>query len=124
MRSTALPRRPTTRARARLVGTLLAGLLLALLSSPAARAADSGEVTGLSSGGNWEVLLRLLVPTVVLLLAIGALAALPRLLRRPRYRPGKPWSHDPLWFAAAEDPDRALAGVRPARRSGGASADW
>lgn len=98
--------------------------MLVLAAGTPAWADDSGAVTGLSSGSNWEVLLRLLVPTVVLSAVIALLAALPRLLRRPRYRPGKPWPHDPLWFAGAENPERALAGVRPTRRSGGASADW
>lgn len=107
----------------RLIGTLLVAVLV-LIPVSASWADDSGAVTGLSSGSNWEILLRLLVPTVVLMALVGGLAALPRLLGRPRYRPGKPWSHDPLWFAGPENPERVLAGVRPARRSGGASADW
>lgn len=101
---------------------LLAVLVLAA-SGSAAWADDSGEVTG-GSLSNWGILLRLLWPTLAGIVIISGLAALPRLLRRPRYRPGKPWSHDPLWFAGAENPERALAGVRPVRRSGGASADW
>ena len=105
-------------------GGLLTALLIVSASSSVAWAGDSGEVTGLSTGSNWNILLRLLIPTLILLAVISLLAALPRLLRRPRYRPGKPWPHDPLWFAGAENPERALAGVRPARRSGGASADW
>lgn len=107
-----------------MLGCLFAATLWALGTGSAAWADDSGEVTGVSSGGNWSIVLRLLVPTVTALLVISLLAALPRLLRRPRYRPGKPWSHDPLWFAGAENPERALSRVRPERRSGGASADW
>lgn len=98
---------------------------LVLASGSVAWAGDSGEVTGgLSSGSNMNLLMRLLVPSIAALVVISALAAAPRLVRRPRYRPGKPWSHDPLWFAGAENPERALSGVRPVRQSGGASADW
>ena len=52
-------------------------------------------------------------------------AALPSMLKRPRYRPGRPWKHDPLWFNGPDDPDAAVAKARPgASGRGGASAEW
>jgi hypothetical protein len=116
---------PARRRTARIVGSvLIAAPLTVVLTASAAWADDSGDVTNVSSGSNWHIFLRLLLPTVVLLVAISVLAALPRLLRRPRYRPGRPWPHDPLWFAGPETPERALASARPLRGTGGASANW
>lgn len=106
-----------------MLGSVLGAVLFVVAAGSAARADDSGAVAG-DSLSNWDILMRMLIPTLIGLVVISALAALPRLLRRPRYRPGKPWSHDPLWFAGAKNPERALAGVRPSRRSGGASAEW
>lgn len=77
-----------------------------------------------SLGAGMTILLFVIVPLAIFG-TIGLLAALPSLLRRPRYRPGKPWDHDPLWFAGPDDPDDALARVRPGRTAkGGASAEW
>lgn len=46
--------------------------------------------------------------------AIASLVLLPGLVRRPRYRPGQPWSHEPVWYCPhpqALDPEtRALVG--------------
>ena len=94
-----------------------------LTAVPAFAAKDTGEFrdTGLSLA---DVLLRFVLLPLALLLGIGLLAALPRLLRRPRYRPGRPWDFDPVWFAGPDDPDGALALARPRRGTGGASADW
>lgn len=69
-------------------------------------------------------MLRIGLITVGLFVVISLLAALPRLLTRPRYRPGKPWPYDPLWFAGPENPDAALSGARALRGTGGASGDW
>ncbi len=97
--------------------------VLLLLATPAAAADDSGEVTdtGLTVTHGW--LLYVGIP-VALFAVIALLAALPRLIHRPRYRPGRPWPHDPLWFAGPEEPDAALAGARPLPGTGGASGDW
>ena len=72
-----------------------------------------------------------MVIVIYVLIPLGAFAviaffsALPSMLRRPRYRPGKPWRHDPLWFGAPDDPDAALRTARPgATARGGASAEW
>lgn len=97
--------------------------LSTVLTALPAAAQDSGEFsdTGLSLG---DVLLRFVLLPLGLLLGIALLAAIPRLLRRPRYRPGRPWNFDPVWFAGPDDPDGTLALARPQRGLGGASADW
>jgi hypothetical protein len=70
------------------------------------------------------ILLFVVLPLAVFL-AIATLAALPSLLKRPRYRPGKPWEHDPLWFAGPDDPERAIArALAGVSAKGGASAEW
>ncbi len=57
---------------------------------------------------------------VVLLVVVGGLR------HRPRYRPGRPWDFDPIWFAGPADPNAALSGTRSSGRvtGGGASAEW
>ena len=66
----------------------------------------------------------MVIPIGVFLI-VSALALLPSTLRRPRYRPGRPWNHDPLWFRGPDDPDSALSSARPAASGrGGASAEW
>ena len=78
-----------------------------------------------SLGAGMTILLFIIVPLAIFG-TIALLAALPSLLRRPRYRPGSPWEHDPLWFAGPDDPEQAIAQARPRGRStkGGASAEW
>lgn len=41
-----------------------------------------------------------LVPTIALLLLVAVLVIGPRLARRPRYRVGQPWTHEPMWWTA------------------------
>lgn len=57
---------------------------------------------------------------IALLVVVGGLR------HRPRYRPGRPWDFDPIWFAGPTDPDAALDAARPGGRvtGGGASAEW
>jgi hypothetical protein len=40
------------------------------------------------------------VPSAALYLLIAVLVAGPRMARRPRYRVGQPWPHEPLWWTA------------------------
>jgi hypothetical protein len=105
---------------------LLAGVVVpvVLLADPALAKLDDGEkhAKPLSTG---EILLVYVVIPVGMFLVIAFFAALPSMLRRPRYRPGRPWAFDPLWFAGPEDTDKALAGARPGvTAKGGASAEW
>lgn len=114
---------PSGAIRAAAAGTSLVGLLVIGIVLPAVALADDsgGEPTGSGAGA---AMLRIGLVTLLLLIVIGTLAALPRMLKRPRYRPGKPWPYDPLWFAGPENPEAALAGTRPLRGTGGASGDW
>lgn len=115
-----------TRLAARLTTVAAVALVpLLLVAGPAlALNPDDGEVPGPSLGVGMTVLYFVVIPVGAFLL-ITALALLPSTLRRPRYRPGKPWSYDPLWFRGPDDPERALSGARPgATAKGGASAEW
>jgi len=77
-----------------------------------------------SLGDGMTILLFVVVPLSIFG-TVALLAALPSLLARPRYRPGKGWDHDPLWFAGPNDPDDAIAAAEPGTVSkGGASAEW
>ena len=109
----------------RRIGTVLGGAIAVLLVVAApALALDDGEVRG-EPLGTGKVLLYYVVIPVGMFLVIAFLSALPSMLRRPRYRPGKPWKHDPLWFGAPDDPDSAVADARPGGSArGGASAEW
>lgn len=107
------------RTRARLL-CLLVPLLAAGVP---AYALDDGEAPGkpLSTG---LVLVYYVVIPLGAFLVIAFLSTLPAMLRRPRYRPGRPWQHDPLWFNGPDDPDRAVAAARSGASKGGASAEW
>lgn len=48
----------------------------------------------------WETILYFAVPTVGLYLLIVLMVAVPRASRRPRYRVGQPWPHEPMWWVA------------------------
>ncbi|MFC4947219.1 hypothetical protein [Pseudonocardia sp. GCM10023141] len=47
-----------------------------------------------------ETILYFVVPSVGLYLLIALLVAGPKMARRPRYRAGQPWPHQPLWWTA------------------------
>jgi hypothetical protein len=85
---------------------------------------DDGEVPGPSLGLGLTLLYFVVIP-IGAFLVIGGLALLPSALHKPRYRPGKPWDHDPLWFRGPDDPEEALEGARPGSTvRGGARAEW
>jgi hypothetical protein len=109
----------------RRIATVLAGAAGPLLiASPAFAVLDDGEVPGDSLGVGLVILYYVVIPLAIFGF-IAFFSALPSMLRRPRYRPGRPWKHDPLWFGAPDDPDRAVADARPgASGRGGASAEW
>lgn len=109
---------------ARLFAVVSLALTSVVVLAAPALAADDGEVNGKSLGAGLTIAIFVLIPLGAFLV-IAFFASLPSMLRRPRYRPGRPWRHDPLWFAGPEDPDAALAGARPgATARGGASAEW
>jgi hypothetical protein len=77
-----------------------------------------------SLGDGMTILLFVILPLAIFG-TIALLAALPSLLHRPRYRPGRPWDHDPLWFGGPDDPENAIAAAQRTRATkGGASAEW
>ena len=111
------------RVRARLAA-LATGAVLAVLPLTPALARDDGEVPGKSLGTGLVVVIYVLVPLGIFGV-IALLSILPSALRRPRYRPGRAWTYDPLWFNGPDDPQKALTGARPgATARGGASAEW
>lgn len=82
---------------------------------------DDGEVPGPSLGVGHTILLFVVVPLAIFLL-IAALSVLPSALSKPRYRPGKPWDHEPLWIGGPAEPQSVAPSDTSAR--GGASAEW
>jgi hypothetical protein len=101
-----------------------AALTSVVVAAGPALARDGGEVHGKPLGAGLTIAIYVLIPLGGFL-AIAFFAALPSMLRRPRYRPGRPWKHAPLWFSGPEDPDAALQNARPgATARGGASAEW
>jgi hypothetical protein len=73
-----------------------------------------------------QTILYFVVPSVGLYLLIALLATAPRLGRRPRYRSGQPWPHQPLWWTAnprgAQLP--AVDGHVVTGERGGARGSW
>jgi hypothetical protein len=84
---------------------------------------DDGEVPGPSLGLGNTILLFVVVPIGAFLI-IAALALLPSALSRPRYRPGKPWDHDPQWIGGPAQPAAEGAAASDSTSRGGASAEW
>lgn len=109
----------------RLVTVVLAAMTSVVVTAgPALAFRDDGEVHGKPLGAGLTIAIYVLIPLGAFLL-IAFFAALPSMLKRPRYRPGRPWKHDPLWFNGPDDPDAALAKARPGSTArGGASAEW
>jgi len=107
----------------RRAAAVLTGLILPLLVATPALARDDGEIP--SHIGTWYVIGVYIAVPLLVFLGIVAFVTLPATLRAPRYRPGKPWHHDPLWFGGPDDPEAALQGVRAGVTSkGGARAEW
>lgn len=102
------------------VGGVAAPLLVA---APALAIPDGSE-----PGSGLSILQTLLVflGGPLLLFALLAVAvALPAMRKQPRYQPGRPWQHDPVWFAGPDDPQAALTAHRPGKaQGGGASVEW
>lgn len=98
--------------------------MLPLLAATPAFALDDGEQPGKGLSVGLTILVYIVIPLGIFAV-IALFATLPSMLRRPRYRPGRPWQHDPMWFNGPDDPEKALTGARPgATARGGASAEW
>lgn len=80
----------------------------------------------------WALLLIYVLPGIALYALITLMVVGPRLARRPRYRPGQPWSYPPMWWTAnpagAQLPplhDPVVDGPATGRReAGGARGNW
>ncbi|HET6907893.1 MAG TPA: hypothetical protein VFH54_01015 [Mycobacteriales bacterium] len=115
---------PAVLRRSARLAAVATGALLPILVAAPALALDDGEQPG-SGLSTALVILYFVVIPIGAFLVIAFFAVLPSLLRRPRYRPGRPWNHDPLWFNGPDDPNKALTAARPgATAKGGASAEW
>jgi hypothetical protein len=120
----AVTTRRSFRRAARLTALVTGALIPLLVAAPALAGLDDGEQPGKSLGAGEVILIYVVIPLGIFAV-IALFATLPSMLRRPRYRPGRPWQHDPMWFNGPDDPDKALAGARPgATARGGASAEW
>jgi hypothetical protein len=112
-----------TRIAARL-GVIAMGAAVPVLAvaSPALASLkpDDGEVHGPALGAGMTILLFVVIPLGVFLI-VAALAVLPSMLAKPRYRPGMEWDHDATWVEGPAD-DAATSLEVTAR--GGASAEW
>jgi hypothetical protein len=90
---------------------------------------DDGEGHGSSLGLGNTILLFVVIPLGGFLL-IATLAVLPSTLSRPRYRPGRPWEHEPRWIGRPVGTSGAVApteggSAEPGSTArGGASAEW
>jgi hypothetical protein len=114
----------TRRTARRLLTAGAAALTAVVVLATPALALDDGEVHGKGLGLGMTIVVFVLIPLGAFLV-IAFFSALPSMLSRPRYRPGRPWKHDPVWFAGPDDPDAALKSARPGSTArGGASAEW
>jgi hypothetical protein len=108
----------------RIVTVVVGAVLPILVAASPALALDDGEVRGKSLGAGLVIAIYVLIPLGAFAV-IAFFSSLPSMLRRPRYRPGRPWKYDPLWFNGPDDPDRALTAARPgATARGGFGAEW
>jgi hypothetical protein len=83
---------------------------------------DDGEGHQTHDLSTLGVIVRFVIIPLGAFLLIAALAVLPSALSKPRYRPGKPWDHEPLWIGGPTDPQAVPTTDTSAR--GGASAEW
>jgi hypothetical protein len=73
-------------------------------------AADAGRVVTV-----WQTVLVFVVAPVGGLLLLALLVLGPALSRAPRYRPGRPWEHEPVWYVAR--PTATAAAAVPGQRA-------
>ncbi len=104
-----------------------AALVPIILVAGPAFAADDGEVSGSGLSALQTLGIFVGIPLAAYLLIVF-LVLLPSLVRGPRYRPGRAWTAQPVWFSGPDEPTAALAAVdTDAAKSvvgGGASASW
>ena len=112
------------RSAARAAAVLTGLLVPVVIAATPALALDDGEVKGKSLGLGLTIAIYVLIPLGAFAV-IAFFSVLPSALRRPRYRPGRPWNFDPLWFNGPDNPNEAMMSARPrVTAKGGASAEW
>lgn len=74
----------------------------------------------------FETVSIFVVAPLALYAIVALLAAGPRLAKRPRYRVGQPWTHEPLWWTANPVGAQLPAPVehRTDGLGGGARGNW
>jgi len=99
-----------------------AGVLVGAATPAFAEAVGRAGGAGMGFG---EILLVYVGAPVALFLLLTVLALAPSARRRPRYRPGRPFDGEPVWFAGPDDVDSAVRGAKPADQDrGGARGSW
>jgi hypothetical protein len=99
-----------------------------------ALAVDDGEVPASKLSVQATLGIFVGIPAAIFAL-IALLVVLPGIIRGPRYRPGRSWEADPMWFGAPENAQSVLevtsnsialpeGPVRPEVVGGGASVRW
>lgn len=98
----------------------------ALLAATPAWALDDGEAPHETTFSTLDALLVFIGVPLLATLAIALLVYAPHIAKRPRYRPGRPYDAEPLWFDGPARPEAALESspAGDAARGGGASASW
>lgn len=109
----------------RRTAAVLVGLASVFVPAAPAFAISDGEEPGRGFGLVNTLLVYGGIPLGIFAL-VALLVVAGGFRNRPRYRPGRAWDFDPVWFAGPADPDTALVSARPGRHltGGGASAEW
>lgn len=99
---------------------------ISLLAATPAWALDDGEAPHETSFSNLDALLVFVGVPLLATLVITLLVYAPHIAKRPRYRPGRPYDAEPLWFDGPARPEAALESAPDGEsaRGGGASASW
>jgi hypothetical protein len=94
---------------------------------------SSGSATVLRVSVVQTILVYVLIPAA-LYGVIALLTLWPKFARGPRYRPGQPWTYEPVWWSATGVVDPAHAGTAPVENTpadtsartarGGARGNW
>lgn len=111
---------------ARLTGLVLV-LASWLVTAPAFADDPVGRKEGAEPGSSIDPLLLVLLYVAVPLAVAATIAAMVWLpgARANRYRPNKPWTATPVWFAGPSDPVAAVAAAETGDLvRGGASGSW
>lgn len=110
--------------RAAAVLTVSAAAMLA--ATPAWAGLDDGEAPHDTSFGTLDALLAFVGVPLLATIAIALLVYAPHIAKRPRYRPGRPYDAEPLWFDGPARPEAALetTPTGESKQAGGASASW